>query len=385
MARRWSNAARADAFADAVDGRAGVDNVDARTGRLVALTEQVRALPTAPLPTGRLAARAAIVSAAAITAGELARTAGHATSTAVTSTAATSTAATATGAGTGFLATTGAGHLLLPVVSGVLAVSVAGTGVGLAAHRAVPGQLFYGLKRGVEQVQLDFARGESAKARERLGFVAARVHEFGELAGPNPSSSTVGRMTGLLADIRGDMAAASGPLLGGGPADQRRLQQAAQDTAAALLAWRSTLPAGLRSSLDRTVSSLNATEQRAQMALGNVPGLGGAPGGGHLPLPSRSPGGGSASTRASTGPTGVRPAPSAAPTAAPRRPSQAPAPVPPHTRPIPVPPRVSPPGVLPSKILPSKIAPTKIIPSGVLPSIPLPLPSIVGGLPAHSG
>jgi hypothetical protein len=54
-------------------------------------------------------------------------------------------------------------------------------GVGLAGSRSLPGQPFYGIKRGVEQVQLAAAGSTEAKGERHLQFARTRLHEVASL------------------------------------------------------------------------------------------------------------------------------------------------------------------------------------------------------------
>ncbi len=58
------------------------------------------------------------------------------------------------------------------------AVAVSGTGVGVSADRALPGDFFYGVKKQVEAVQLDLASGARDKALTQLGIAHARANEI---------------------------------------------------------------------------------------------------------------------------------------------------------------------------------------------------------------
>ena len=68
------------------------------------------------------------------------------------------------------------------VAAGLMAGVVAFTGLAVAASRSLPGQPFYGLKRGTEDVQLQLAHGDTAKGRTHLEFAATRLREVQSLA-----------------------------------------------------------------------------------------------------------------------------------------------------------------------------------------------------------
>jgi hypothetical protein len=66
------------------------------------------------------------------------------------------------------------------VTAAASAVVILG-GVGLAGARSLPGQPFYGVKRGVERVQLAFAGSTEAKGERHLQFAQTRLHEVAAL------------------------------------------------------------------------------------------------------------------------------------------------------------------------------------------------------------
>src|SRR5436305_6621394 len=53
-------------------------------------------------------------------------------------------------------------------------------GVGLAGSRSLPGQPFYGVKRGVERVQLAAAGSTEAKGERHLQVARTRLHEVAD-------------------------------------------------------------------------------------------------------------------------------------------------------------------------------------------------------------
>jgi len=66
------------------------------------------------------------------------------------------------------------------VTAAAAAVVVVG-GVGLAGSRSLPGEPFYGVKRGVEHVQLALAGSTEAKGERHLQFARTRLHEVSGL------------------------------------------------------------------------------------------------------------------------------------------------------------------------------------------------------------
>lgn len=87
----------------------------------------------------------------------------------------------------------------IAATAGAMAAVVALTGVGIASSRSLPGQPFYGVKRAVEGVQLDFTDGDTAKGAKHLEFAATRLREVralargdGELAAGEPGTPVAG-------------------------------------------------------------------------------------------------------------------------------------------------------------------------------------------------
>jgi hypothetical protein len=128
--------------------------------------------------------------------------------------AATSTAAGSAGAaGGGLSSSITSGVLTLgksaplwaKLFAGIAAVSVSATGVAVGADRALPGDLFYGVKQQVEAIQLDLASGARGKATAQLNFARARLSELDKLLkrdhvvpGQPVSSEVAKRINGLL-------------------------------------------------------------------------------------------------------------------------------------------------------------------------------------------
>jgi hypothetical protein len=85
-------------------------------------------------------------------------------------------------------------HRLRGVVASVLAMTlVAGAGAALASTRALPGDALYGLKRGLETIQLDLARSAQSKGREYLEQAESRLAEAESLAAADGARSDVSR------------------------------------------------------------------------------------------------------------------------------------------------------------------------------------------------
>jgi hypothetical protein len=72
-------------------------------------------------------------------------------------------------------------------------------GIGLAGSRSLPGEPFYGIKRGVEHVQLAAARGHEAKGERHLQFARTRLHEVSALVGSSSALGVGGSRSGPVA------------------------------------------------------------------------------------------------------------------------------------------------------------------------------------------
>lgn len=157
----------------------------------------------------------------------------------------------------------------LGVTAGALAGVVAFTGVGVAASRSLPGQPFYGLKRTAEDVQLQFASGDTARGSKHLEFAATRLREVRALAegdselGLGPSGglpiaggfalggSLSGRLADTLAAFDAETKTGTRLLVGvyranGRPEPLRILQTFSTEQHNRLVALLPTLPTGVQ-------------------------------------------------------------------------------------------------------------------------------------------
>jgi hypothetical protein len=69
----------------------------------------------------------------------------------------------------------------LRTLAGTMAAVTAVAGVGLAASRSLPGDPFYSVKRGAEALQLNLARDNVAKGEKLLQHANTRLHELARL------------------------------------------------------------------------------------------------------------------------------------------------------------------------------------------------------------
>ncbi len=99
-----------------------------------------------------------------------------------------------------------------PALIGALATSVLVTGIAVNAHRAVPGEPFYGLKLRVEQIQLDLTSNRVEKAKVHLDIARTRLGEIQTLMDDGRLPTKTTEIRGLLAAWRNE-AAAGGDVL----------------------------------------------------------------------------------------------------------------------------------------------------------------------------
>jgi hypothetical protein len=184
-----------DALAGALDGPAGAAvAAEPAVVPLRALAEQLQALPLGPRPEFRDALRTRLMAVAAVAEPDLAAP------------LFASPAERARAWVEGWrvqrsLAATAAG----------MAAVVGIAGVGVASSRSLPGDPFYGVKRGAEGVQLSLARGDVAKGERHLQFAETRLEEVARLVGEDVAlgsagltalgGSTAERVTDALADM----------------------------------------------------------------------------------------------------------------------------------------------------------------------------------------
>ena len=306
------------------------------------------------------------------------------------------------------------------VAAGAMASVVAFTGVAVAGSQSLPGDPFYGVKRGTEAVQLAFADGEVEEGTRHLDFAANRLREVRGLtlgrdavdAGPvlGPSASAAGitlrsvaqplpsgealgapvaeRVAQTLADMdeqtrKGTRLLSAAHRSTGAREPLRALNRFATRQSAGLEELLPALPSATRQQARASLALVSAVAEETGEALGigvcgaacdpdsaapTVPVTPGAPG---TPAPS-----------SSEAPCGCEPAPTPAPaptSAATPGPSGQPTPAPqpeptPTPQPTPTPTPTPSPTPQPSPTsggpvpLPSLPAP--------IPSLPVPLPTI---------
>ncbi len=240
---------KADAFAALLDGTdpaaaSAAAAKDPALAHLAGLTQRLGAMPQ-PTPAFKSALRDQLMSAASHSAATSAAPsatppsshsaspgAGHGGTGAphvipsqVAPAPAVGGGAAGTSAGAGGLTSTFAtlgksAPLWIKLFTGGVVVAVGATGVGVSAHRALPGDFFYGVKRQVEAVQLDLASGTRDKATTQLGFAHARLNEIKELiardhvaAGKPISSDTAANIRSALQNWAEDAGVATTSLL----------------------------------------------------------------------------------------------------------------------------------------------------------------------------
>lgn len=93
------------------------------------------------------------------------------------------------------------------VATGVAMAVVAGAGAAAASTHALPGDSLYGVKRGLESVELSLARSDMSRGRELLEQADSRLSEAESLAAAAEARSAHSR--GLIATALADMGTAT--------------------------------------------------------------------------------------------------------------------------------------------------------------------------------
>jgi hypothetical protein len=187
---------RAEEFARLLDGDPGAVamQTDPHLAPLVDLAAALRSVPLGPTPDFRAVLRQRLVAVAAVQGGgEVSLPA----------------AVRDTSAAPGIKAVPGrinewaegwrVRNRVIAATAAASAVVLVG-GVGLAGSRSLPGQPFYGIKRGVERVQLAAAGSTEAKGERHLEFAQTRLHEVAELVNsPQAVGTGPGRQQTMIA------------------------------------------------------------------------------------------------------------------------------------------------------------------------------------------
>ncbi len=294
--------ARVEELAALLEG--GVSGPDTPTAGHAALAFRLQAVApdlastVVPRPEFRAALRTRLVAVATVQAATLATAPAPACS------------GSRTLGSAGSLTETRKAQRRMGVAAAAMAGVVAFAGVGVAASRSLPGQPFYGLKRGTEDVQLALAHGDTAKGRTHLEFAATRLREVqamthgdGELSlgagttGPVAAgafgASTQTRINRTLADFSRETRAGQALLerayrASGGPEPLRILTAFSTLQRARLVAVLTDLPAGSRASAERALQLVSSVgrDARQLLFLGGCGGECFPQGGGPTPQPT---------------------------------------------------------------------------------------------------
>ena len=219
-------------------------------------------------------------------------------------------------------------------LSGALACVVALTGVGVAASRSVPGELFYAAKRSAESLRLEVAGGgQTEQGLRRLQRATVRLQELEVLAGGrratalpalSASSSTLPLAAGAVGqevldalddmdeDVRdGSRLMIDGYLAAGDPAPLGVLRDWSVQQAAGLDDLGARLGTGVRPRIEGSLALVRGVELSARQLLDTAPcpdGCAPTPLGPGRPAPSvprgPAPGAGGSATSVSDGPVG---------------------------------------------------------------------------------
>lgn len=168
---------RAEAFAQLLDGKPADPSTrnDPNLAPLVELASALRSVPLGPTPDFRAALRQRLVAVASVQGvGEVSLPA------AVRDTASAPGLSALPQRLNEWAEGWRVRRRFITVTAAASAVVIVG-GVGLAGSRSLPGEPFYGVKRGVERVQLGLAGSTEAKGERHLQFARTRLHEVSEL------------------------------------------------------------------------------------------------------------------------------------------------------------------------------------------------------------
>ena len=246
MLRRTRN--RAEAFAVALEaslvaGAAAPAVADPALASLVALAGRLSAVPQQPAPAFHAALRSTLV--------------------ATTVPAAVAPAATAT-----------APWFVGPAVqvaAGLTTLATLAGGIAVATDRAVPGDVFYGLRRHVENAQLSLAAGDLATGGQHLDQARARLADVEALLERPLDAAAVRRIRTALDQLTSQMTAAVADLLSaaraGSAAAVERLSRFVTEAQERVLALLANLPVDL---LNEGAAALSLVTH-AQVALATLP------------------------------------------------------------------------------------------------------------------
>jgi hypothetical protein len=194
---------RAAEFARLLDGAPATN--DPTLAPLATLATALRSLPVGPAPDFRAGLRQRLVAVATVQGIGAAATAGV-PARVIALPGARAAARPAIGERVTEWAEGWRVRRRLVAATATLSAVVLVGGVGLAGSRSLPGEPFYGVKRGVENLQLAAARGEEAKGVRHLQFAQTRLREV---------SALVGRSSALGVAVSPTRYTASGTALGG--------------------------------------------------------------------------------------------------------------------------------------------------------------------------
>jgi uncharacterized protein DUF5667 len=276
------------------------------------------------------------------------------------------------------------------VATGLLVSLVGGVGAAVASTHALPGDALYGLKRGIESAELEFAHSDLGRGRELLDQANHRLSEAEALASSEDARSpeTTARLAATVSDLGAATRAGADALNAsyaatGDPEPLVELQRFLADQQQRLADLSALLSPELRAKLSPLTDLVLVLQNRVESVLGggsasssatdatvSDPTIGSGDGAG---VPGTSDGvTGSAGAGAGSGAGNGGPGAGA---------SILPTAIPQVSLPAVTPPSVPLPSVsVPSVSLPSVPVPSVSVPSIPLPSVSVPLPT----LPVHA-
>jgi hypothetical protein len=264
---------QAEDFDRALSGEHG--RVDPAMAALVAVAGALAAVPQRPAPAFRDALRTRLMAEAANMAASAASV--PAASVPAASVPAASAPVANIPAQAARTAVKAFAHPAMQVATGGLAAVIAITGTGVGAHRSLPGDRLYGLKRTVEGLQTDLASGALGEADALLGHAQTRLAEVRALlerAGGTLTGDALAQVEKTLGELGTEIRTATDQLLSQARAGSReaydRLQAVVADLSRQLVDLMPQLPAGARSAVAASLATLNVA--RVQLAMLPKPG-----------------------------------------------------------------------------------------------------------------
>jgi hypothetical protein len=161
---------------------------------------------------------------------------------------------------------------ILAIAASTLVIAGAGTTAAAASQQALPGDLLYPVKRSIESVQLQLARGNYGKGVELLEEASTRLDEITGLTSehPNPDSEQIDQLDQTFSDFTSESTEGGQRLLAAYAIDDEanaigRIRVFTTEAATQLTELESEMPSDMRPSFTKaaaTVGTLDALAVR---------------------------------------------------------------------------------------------------------------------------